>query len=763
MVDMVTANTTANTVSQRHEAPLWNQLLRVEVSTGDTEVLFHLVRTTATTSAKPPCCHGCGRARESMVKISDYILSIFCQHAPGHHELKEACKSFEKVLVQNIQFGLSPSLTEAIRSIPRWRLIQASFPHVMHCAAALLHNRKDTNLQSLGASLHWIILDAAEECADADFEKDFQQTKHCENNGCTLVEELTIFVSLTLVFALLTLVKRTLNEDLQVESTVQEEIESEQPEEEEFISTIEPQLAESKNNIHGQVAGESTDLLKMLAGYIAYRVKKKKLATAYEYGHPTSHYPTKQIDWLSTISRGGLMEPTSAWAQIIFNMEEDFNTFHGGSLNKDCDVMKTLVNILKLKYIGIDEFAISCYVRTRTFIRMKSLNKKKSQKRPIYGMIKPCANQGFHGNLFVYLFAPLCHHLKESDFQNYRLENGLKMWQALWDYQHPDPACFTAHVKPKPRALWEKRLQIPPQHSGDVFMGRKGSNEDAIMSTETPPSQSGGTSLFEQQGAGPARIDHKTSGDTEESNWVSSPKDTIFPETIPEESSSTEEEHVVIFRLPSFPETDSIKEASIYTAETSVFHVAMGRNATATKSTLTIEQVTAISGSDTKQMRAKPPIQKMGSPKIIDTGSLVPKLFTTHVISSTDKESITSSKQQNEGVLKSHLSGQIMPGFIDLCAATFLDVAVLRCLFVSQWQEEGVYWALQFLYHRLREISEDTSSQQQPRRRSNSLPIPKIEVSIYQSPELKKREPKDFMEVPEVKDVSYLTGSKHIH
>lgn len=27
--------------------------------------------------------------------------------------------------------------------------------------------------------------------------------------------------------------------------------------------------------------------------------------------------------------------------------------------------------------------------------------------------------------------------------------------------------------------------------------------------------------------------------------WVSSPKDTVFPETIPEESSGTEDEHVV--------------------------------------------------------------------------------------------------------------------------------------------------------------------------------------------------------------------------
>lgn len=38
---------------------------------------------------------------------------------------------------------------------------------------------------------------------------------------------------------------------------------------------------------------------------------------------------------------------------------------------------------------------------------------------------------------------------------------------------------------------------------------------------------------------------------------------------------------------------------------------------------------------------------------------------------------------------------------LDVRAATFLDVATLRCLFVPQWQEEGVFWALQFLYYRL--------------------------------------------------------------
>lgn len=50
-------------------------------------------------------------------------------------------QSFEKSLVQNMFYGLSPSLEAALKSIPRWRLVQAALPHVMHCAGALLHNR----------------------------------------------------------------------------------------------------------------------------------------------------------------------------------------------------------------------------------------------------------------------------------------------------------------------------------------------------------------------------------------------------------------------------------------------------------------------------------------------------------------------------------------------------------------------------------------------------------------------------------------------
>lgn len=55
--------------------------------------------------------------------------------------------------------------------------------------------------------------------------------------------------------------------------------------------------------------------------------------------------------------------------------------------------------------------------------------------------------------MFIYLFAPIAHHLKESDFQNFRLESGVKFWQGMWEFKSPGAPCFTAPVKPKARHL----------------------------------------------------------------------------------------------------------------------------------------------------------------------------------------------------------------------------------------------------------------------------------------------------------------------
>lgn len=72
--------------------------------------------------------------------------------------------------------------------------------------------------------------------------------------------------------------------------------------------------------------------------------------------------------------------------------------------------------------------------------------------------------------LFVYLFAPIVHHLKESDFQNYRLENGLKLWHGMWEFNAPVAPCFTSAVKPKARQLLNSL--ISPRESIDAYCNR---------------------------------------------------------------------------------------------------------------------------------------------------------------------------------------------------------------------------------------------------------------------------------------------------
>jgi hypothetical protein len=41
-----------------------------------------------------------------------------------------------------------------------------------------------------------------------------------------------------------------------------------------------------------------------------------------------------------------------------------------------------------------------------------------------------------------------------------------------------------------------------------------------------------------------------------------------------------------------------------------------------------------------------------------------------------------------------------IPSESDNALATFLDVAVIRCLFISHWGEDGVFWALMFFNRR---------------------------------------------------------------
>ncbi|XP_004376433.1 protein unc-80 homolog [Trichechus manatus latirostris] len=58
--------------------------------------------------------------------------------------------------------------------------------------------------------------------------------------------------------------------------------------------------------------------------------------------------------------------------------------------------------------------------------------------------------------LFVFLFAPLVHRIKESDL-TFRLASGLVIWQPMWEHRQPEVSGFTALVKPVRNIITAKR------------------------------------------------------------------------------------------------------------------------------------------------------------------------------------------------------------------------------------------------------------------------------------------------------------------
>lgn len=134
----------------------------------------------------------------------------------------------------------------------------------------------------------------------------------------------------------------------------------------------------------GTELNENEELLEILAGYICYRLYKKfpKYKEHMRYGKCADDI--QKSDWLSVLSRGKLMRPSEEWREQIRKLETDFQLFHGTTLNRSKNVIKNFCDLIIKKYPHFEEFALRCYARTRSFIRMKALNKKAQNKKRSY-------------------------------------------------------------------------------------------------------------------------------------------------------------------------------------------------------------------------------------------------------------------------------------------------------------------------------------------------------------------------------------------
>ncbi|KAE9421652.1 hypothetical protein Angca_006380, partial [Angiostrongylus cantonensis] len=107
-------------------------------------------------------------------------------------------QTFERVVVQNILHGLSPSLSDAIASVSRWRLFRAALPHIIQCCGSLLEASDSRglsiSLQKILYILHWMLLDSASECAEVSpKDEPSQQTR---GQGLFAISSIQLFVYL---------------------------------------------------------------------------------------------------------------------------------------------------------------------------------------------------------------------------------------------------------------------------------------------------------------------------------------------------------------------------------------------------------------------------------------------------------------------------------------------------------------------------------------------------------------------------------------
>ncbi|KYN06197.1 hypothetical protein ALC62_02859, partial [Cyphomyrmex costatus] len=109
-----------------------------------------------------------------------------------------------------------------------------------------------------------------------------------------------------------------------------------------------------------------------VAGYVAHR---------FQYKYPQLGYKTKMIsssdDWLSCISRENCIYPTAEFLKTAEVTDAEFHKFHGNFFNLESKIFDKLSTIVctKLQNTFPPE-VIACLVRTRTYIRIRNINKK---------------------------------------------------------------------------------------------------------------------------------------------------------------------------------------------------------------------------------------------------------------------------------------------------------------------------------------------------------------------------------------------------
>ncbi|CAI2352462.1 unnamed protein product [Caenorhabditis sp. 36 PRJEB53466] len=460
--------------------------------------------------------------------------------------------------------------------------------------------------------------------------------------------------------------------------------------------------------------------------------------------------------------------------------------------------------------------------------------------------------------LFIYLIAPLADVITEEEVvDNIRLESGLKIWQAIWQFRQPDVWCFSAPVKQRrdelPQISFARRQNPMQSQNQGIYLGKeekprrpsivpppKPPRTDAAvlhekrkleeekekqrikMSTKdyvaieidepliekpghllidmTPVTASGVSRGFQRTssivrsvseyktnlcGQKPAISKSQTS-DAFDVSPTSDSSAKMLEEV--EEIKFAENENcslsAVFFSADQAPlvnlsdicsgfslEADNIatqmpptpcptsaeqsdSELGYRPVDNSMYLSSTSNASDAPPFILTRASTTDETASSCSQQTVIPIQIPVPSPTVAQLKTLTPAITTSKTENRrTDHQRLPSSQKSVSGSTDDELDEN---SFNDPTVASYLDVAVIRALLITHWQEKGVYWALRYILNRLEEIQVYVTVRQGARQRSNSLPSGERKLSVA---------PDQFTN-PTWDDLKYETkeeGRAHLH
>jgi len=327
-------------------------------------------------------------------------------------EQRDACKLFERIIITNNIWGQSPSLTDAIASIDRWRLIRVSFPFVLQCTAALLNNKliKDHTFNRLGGNeakmmytLQWILMNASEECADSE--------KEAKNNAINVAFAAATAASL-------------LKPSGQVGTQV--------------ALASQASTSSTSTNLDHHLAAPASHLTAPNSAILGARTQSQSPPASQPVGRPaivsanviSSPRQTRGGSSSSCANQSIIIPAASAAASIA--------AVASPSGMSTLQMQTALPSSSSVSPIGS-----STPTKPLTPTNPAPINPG-NYLLPISSI-----------QMFVYYFAPIMDGLKHSDFltTNQRLEIGAALWEPLFNHQLPNIQCLMAPVKPKKAKL----------------------------------------------------------------------------------------------------------------------------------------------------------------------------------------------------------------------------------------------------------------------------------------------------------------------